>query len=155
MIGKHSIAGVVVTILGVLVAITPRYIFPVCEYFGVRMQEMNGTSEPMGCYYTARASLILGLVIVVVGIALFLATQPQTRSLLAMVLAGASVLVILTPTVFFPICHNPDMHCNKGSKPMLIVLGIASLITAAWLVASAASAKKSKSQISQSSASAG
>lgn len=122
--------GAGVAALGALVALTPRYIFPVCEYFGVRM-EMGSSSVPMGCYYTSKGSLLAGLLIVLIGIAIMIAKSAALQSL-ALVLAGAGLGVILIPTVLMPICHNPDMHCNHGTKPMLIVLGIVTMITAGW-----------------------
>ncbi|MHB0915908.1 MAG: DUF4418 family protein [Thermoleophilia bacterium] len=128
-------AGAGLVIIGALVYATPRYLLPVCEYFGVRMEVM-GKGVPMSCYYTARASLLMGLIIALVGIAVMIASRPDALRSLSLVLAGAGVGVILIPTVLFPICHNPDMHCNEGSKPLLIVLGGITLIMSAWLALS-------------------
>lgn len=122
--------GVGVAALGALVALTPRYIFPVCEYFGVQM-EVGNSSVSMGCYYTSRGALLAGLLIVLIGIAIIIA-KPAALQSLALVLAGAGLGVILLPTVLMPICHNPDMHCNHGTKPMLIVLGMVTMIMAGW-----------------------
>lgn len=124
--------GGVVVVLGALVWATPKYLLPVCEYFGVRMNLMNGASEPMHCYYTARASLIMGLLIAIIGVALMIA-KPGALRALSLVLAGAGAIVVLIPTVIFPICQNPDMHCNQGAKPMLIVLGLINMMIAVWL----------------------
>jgi hypothetical protein len=125
------ITGTGVAAIGILIAITPRYIFPVCEYFGVQM-DMNGKKLPMGCYYTAHAALLAGLFIALIGVALMLANGQAAR-ILSLVLAGASVGVILIPTVLFPVCKNADHHCNQGAVPTLIVLGITSLMTSAWI----------------------
>lgn len=138
---SRSITGAVVIALGALVAITPRYIFPVCEYFGVRMDLGMGKSEHMHCYYTGKASLLLGILIAVVGIAIIIANKPETLRPLALVLAAGGAGVIIIPTLLFPICLNADMHCNQGAKPMLIVLGILCMITAVWLGISSASTK--------------
>lgn len=120
-----------VTALGLLVWAIPRYLLPVCEYYGVQMQ-VNGTGHPMGCFYTARASLLAGLLIALIGVAIMVA-KPAALRTLALVLAGAGSAVILIPTVLFPICQNPDMHCNHGSKPSLIVLGFLNMIIAGWI----------------------
>ncbi|MBE0428430.1 MAG: DUF4418 family protein [Thermoleophilia bacterium] len=125
-------AGAGVAALGALVAATPRYLFPVCEYFGVRM-EMQGRTDHMHCFYTARASLMIGLIIGLIGIALFLSRRPETRRLLSLVLAGSAGAVILVPTALFTVCQNPDMHCNHGTVPLLIVLGITTLLFSGWL----------------------
>lgn len=130
---NRTIAGAGVIALGALVAITPRYIFPICEYYGVNMDMGMGKTLPMSCYYTDRASLLIGIIIAVIGLAIIIASRPATLRPLALILAGAGAGTILVPTWFFPICHNADMHCNQGSKPALIVLGILSMIMAVWL----------------------
>lgn len=139
----RSITGAGVIALGALVAITPRYIFPVCEYFGVRMDMGMGKSEPMHCYYTGKASLLIGILIAVIGLAIIIASRPETLRPLALVLASAGAGVIIIPTWLFPICLNADMHCNQGAKPMLIVLGILAMITAVWLGISSSAAPES------------
>lgn len=125
-------AGAGIVILGALVYATPRYLLPVCEYFGVRMDVM-GKTFPMQCYYTARASLLMGIIIAIAGVAVMIASKPEALRSVALILAGAGTGVILIPTVLFPICHNADMHCNQGAKPLLIVLGAATLIMSTWL----------------------
>ncbi|MBI5870179.1 MAG: DUF4418 family protein [Actinobacteria bacterium] len=142
----RTIAGAGVIALGALVAITPRYIFPVCEYYGVRMDMGMGKTVPMSCYYTDRASLLIGIIIAVIGIAIIIASRLATLRPLALVLAGAGAAAILVPTWLFPVCHNADMHCNKGAKPSLIVLGIIAMMTAVWLGISSSSAPESPTE---------
>lgn len=126
-------AGAGLLVLGALVAITPRYLFPVCEYFGKRMDLGMGKTMPMECYYTAQGELVLGLLISLIGIAVMLAARPEALRLLALVLGGVAAAVILMPVYLLPICRNPDMHCNQGTKPLLIVLGIITFIIAGWM----------------------
>lgn len=142
--------GAGITGLGALVALTPRYIFPVCEYHGVRM-EMMGKSFSMSCYYTAHASMVVGILIALIGIAVIISRPDSLRSL-ALVLAGAGAAVILIPTVFFPICHNPDMHCNHGTQPMLIVLGVTTLLTSGFLALASGKTVPSMNQVSEAAA---
>lgn len=129
---SKTIAGAGVTALGALVAITPRFLFPVCEYHGIFMQMPNGKSDHMHCFYTATAALLIGLLICVVGITLLLAKSSETVRMLSVVLGGAAVATVLIP-VLFPICQNPDEPCNHGTKPMIIVLGITTLMMAGWM----------------------
>jgi hypothetical protein len=98
----RTIAGAGVIALGALVAITPRYIFPVCEHYGVRMDMGMGKSAPMSCYYTDRASLLIGIIIAVIGLAVIIANRPATLRPLALVLAVAGAATILVPTWLFP-----------------------------------------------------
>jgi hypothetical protein len=92
-----------------------------------------GKSDHMHCYYTSQASLLIGILIAVVGLAVIIANKPGTLRPLALVLAAGGAAVILVPTLLFPICQNADMHCNQGAKPALIVLGILVMFTAVWL----------------------
>ena len=126
-------AGVIT--LGGIIAITPRFLFPVCEYNGIFVQLANNRTDFMHCHYTTVASYLLAGIIGLIGITLLFARERETTRLLSVVLAGAAVAVILTPVVF-PICQNPDEPCNHGTKPMLIVMGIITFFMAGWLRAS-------------------
>lgn len=130
------IAGAGVIALGALVAVTPRFLFPVCEYHGILMQLPNGKTDHMHCYYTAMASYVIGPLICLIGLTLLLAKARETFRLLSVVLGGAAAIAFLVPMVF-PVCQNPDHPCNHGAKPMIIVLGITTLMMAAWLAFSA------------------
>ncbi len=125
-------AGGVVISLGALVAATPRFLFPVCEYYGHFMKLPNGKTGHMPCFYTASASYLIGMLVCFIGVTLLLAKDRNTIRLLAVVLAGVAIGVILLP-VIFPICQNPDDPCNHGAKPMIIVLGIMTMMMAGWL----------------------
>lgn len=163
-------AGIAIIILGLLVIITPRYLFPVCEEdnsspvtsMGATMttddmgtmdmstgtaaddmdgMDMDGDADmAMGashadCFYTSRGALMLGLLIMLGGAAMMMATSANAVRLLSLVLGGMGAVVILTPTYFLPICENPQMACHDGSEPLLIVLGGLLILIAAVLAA--------------------
>jgi hypothetical protein len=204
------VAGITIIILGLLVAVTPRYIFPTCDYqshddasldtvvlaqaggldgdtgamtttggtstgMGQSMSTtgdmdvmgtstsmdgadegsmagMNGTmDENMGddmagmdmsgghspCYFTTRGAVALGLIIMLIGAAVIVASTADALRLLALVLGGTGVLVILTPTYLLPVCENPQMACHNGAEQLLIVLGALVLLVAAVMAAMA------------------
>ena len=128
-------AGSAVIALGALIALTPRFLFSVCEYNGIFMQMGMGKTAHMPCYFTARGAYIVGILIALIGITIVLAKARETVRLLSVVLAGAAIAVVLLPVVF-PICPNPDDPCNHGAQPMLIVLGIITFMVAGWLAIS-------------------
>lgn len=131
--------GAGVTLLGALIALAPRFGFlRVCEFAG--KQGMNG--EHMHCYYTARAALVIGILTAMIGAVIMLAKNPLIRTILAAVLGGAAIATILNPVVLYPICPNPDMPCNLGIKPLMIVIGIVIVGLAIWLGVSGRSDKK-------------
>lgn len=158
-------AGVAIIILGLLVIITPRYLFPVCEeqngHSGTAtsmdatmstddmdmgttagsstqdMDEMDMSTGHADCYYTSRGALMMGLLIMLGGAAMMLATTANAVRLLSLVLGGMGAVVILTPTYFLPICENPQMACHDGAEPLLIVLGGLVILVAAVLASMA------------------
>lgn len=126
------IAGIGTMALGALVAITPRFILPVCEYHGIIMQLPNGKTDHMHCYYTALASYVIGALIILIGLNLLLAKTRETLRSLSLILGGAAAITFLVPRIF-PVCQNPDHLCNHGTKPMITVLGITIMIMAVWV----------------------
>jgi len=121
-----------VIVLGVLVAITPRFLFPVCEYEGIFMQLGNDKTTHMGCYFLSMASYVMGTMVALVGLTLLLAKGRETIRMLSVILGGAGIAVMVLP-FFFPICLNPDHPCNRGAKPLIMVLGIVTLMSAGYL----------------------
>jgi hypothetical protein len=140
---RTGLAGAVIA-LGMLVAITPRFLFSICEYNGIFMQLGAGKTAHMPCYYTARGAYIIGTLVALIGITLLLAKARETVRLLSVVLGGAGIAVMLLP-ILYPICPNPDEPCNHGTKPMLIVLGIIILMIAVF---SGLSSRKSQAEMS-------
>ncbi|MFA6001982.1 MAG: DUF4418 family protein [Thermoleophilia bacterium] len=131
--------GAAVTILGALIALAPRFGFlRVCEYAG--KLGMNG--QHMHCYYTARAALVIGILTAIIGVVIMLTKNPLIQAISAAALGGAAIATILNPVVLYPICPNPDMPCNLGIKPLMIVIGIVIVGLAIWLGASLRSDNK-------------
>jgi hypothetical protein len=125
-------AGGVTIALGILIALTPRFLFSICEYNGIFMQLGNGKTAHMPCYYTAMGSYIMGAMIGLIGITVLMARGRETTRKLSAVLGGAALAVMFLPAVF-PICLNPDEPCNHGTKPMLIVFGFMTLVVGGWM----------------------
>ena len=130
-------AGVIA--LGALTALAPRVgLLQVCEYAG--KQTMDGHHMP--CWYTARTSLILGILIGIIGIVIVIAKNLTLLRMATAALGIAAIVVVLTPTAFNPICKNPDMPCNQGIKPLLIVIGIVAFGLAVWIAISSRTDKQ-------------
>jgi hypothetical protein len=136
------IAGVSAIVLGVLVAAVPHYIFPVCQYYGMLMQTMNGMYVPMKCYWTAMAEVGLGALIVVTGIVLIVSKQTETRRALGFVLAALGVVVALVPTYLIGVCPTLVHPCHAGTQPALILLGVITIIIAIITIATSRGARR-------------
>ena len=116
--------GAVVVILGIIVAIGPHYIFPVCQYFGQLVTTAAGTTIPMKCFWTARAEVGLGALTVIAGLLLILSRQQETRRMLGVVVGSLGILVLLTPTNLIGLCMSADHPCRVGTEPFLILTGV-------------------------------
>ncbi len=120
--------GAVVVVLGVIVAIGPHYIFPVCQYFGQLVTTAAGTTIPMKCFWTAQAEVGLGALTVIAGLLLILSKQQETRRMLGVVAGSVGILVLLTPTNLIGMCVSTDHPCRVGTEPFLILAGAVVLI---------------------------
>jgi hypothetical protein len=77
----------------------------------------------MKCFWSARAELIAGIPLLVVGILLLFARRKETMRVLGIVSVVVGVLTILIPTTIVGTCANPMMVCNTEMKPTLLVAG--------------------------------
>jgi len=110
------------TLTGLLVAVGPQTAFKVCD---TDMMVMK-------CFYTARAELGVGILIAVIGIALFFLSNRGTRNGLNIALIPAGILTALIPTVLIGVCGGEHMPCHKLTLPALVLLG--AMITAGAVV---------------------
>lgn len=118
---KNRVFGAIFFIIGGLVALTPRYILPVCEYYG---------KPVMDCSYTAKAEYFAGFVIIAIGVGAFLSKGAEALRWLMFVALVAMVSVIVVPEVM-GFCPNPRMYCNYGTVPMLRFLGGLGIVASA------------------------
>lgn len=141
------IAGIIV-LLGIVIAITPWYIFPVCEAKGMTSHSMSPVSEKIGnsqaasmasgmlmkCGYTARAEAAVGIIVILAGLVLFAQKADKYRKVIGGAIAGFGILTILIPTILIGVCNAPDAPCRIGTLPALILLGALTIVAGAIVV---------------------
>jgi Domain of unknown function (DUF4418) len=136
---SHIPAGILI-LLGVLVVLTPWFIFPVCEIKGVSdtgMADMNMNSGThMKCWYTAEAETGVGALVILTGVALLALPGRVSRKTAGIIGGILGLIVILVPTVLVGICSTPDAPCRIGTLPALLLLGAVTVITGVYLVLS-------------------
>lgn len=108
---KVSVMGIVLIIIGVLVAAGPHSIFHVCN------------SSMAACNKTADVEIYIGLSIVLEGILIFFIRNFAARLIFSIAGIISGLFTILVPTVIVGTCANPNMACNLRTKPALIILG--------------------------------
>lgn len=112
--------GIISIVLGVLIAVTPTWILPVCDQL---LKLANGKEVPMRCFWTARAEMLIGGLLAFTGILLITAKSSETQQRLSHQIAFLGLAAIATPLILIPTCASPDMPCNVGTKPTMIILG--------------------------------
>ncbi len=122
---RVSTSGIVTAVLGLLIVITP-IVLPVCEGL---LELANGKQVPMRCHWTARAEMLLGVLLLIVGLMVTFLKNPGERQRLHHQVGFLGLATILTPLFIIPTCTSPDMPCNVGTKPALIILGSLAFLT--------------------------
>lgn len=120
---KISFSGVIIIILGLLIAVGPFTFFHVCRPENPEMH--------MSCYFTARAELGLGIVISILGL---LAAIPKTQEYRAgfnIAVVLNSILIFLIPDFLIGVCGGEHMYCRAVALPALNILSIALFVIAA------------------------
>lgn len=121
MTTRSKLFGGVTFFLGILVALTPRFILPVCEYYG---------KAKMACSYTGRSEMVLGWLIVAISVAAILSRSAESLKWLMFSAFSVGVAELVLPS-FLGYCHSPQMPCNYGTVPMLRLLGGLLLVSTA------------------------
>jgi drug/metabolite transporter (DMT)-like permease len=125
---------ILLVLLGIVIALSGWYIFPVCEMHGLFTETKTGVKLPMPCGYTARAETGIGALIVVAGALLFARHTLETRQAVGVFSLACGVLVILFPTVIIGMCRLADHPCRELTLPALEILGIAVIIIGGFLI---------------------
>jgi hypothetical protein len=130
------ILGLALVTLGILVAVTPWYIFPVCEMYGKYATTSAGTEMLMPCGYTARAETwVAAPMLILAGAILPLSKTKESRRATGTFSVGLGALVLLLPTYITGMCANPEHPCRVGTLPALVLLGSAAIAVSVVVLA--------------------
>ncbi len=113
-----KIFGIVYSVLGLLFAMIPFLIVPVCT-----KKMPNGL--PMPCFYTGNIEVLLGGILFGLGILVFFAKDRIMRVLLGLFTLVIGFLCLAYPLFIIGGCRKIDMRCHIYSFPALyLVSGI-------------------------------
>jgi hypothetical protein len=110
---QRLIFGIPFALIGLLIAIGPYTLFPVCESMGTMI---------MKCFWTRRAELGIGAVIAILGFLTILIRSREARLSLAIGVFLNGILALLIPTVLIGVCADPREPCHLLTLPSLSVL---------------------------------
>lgn len=141
------VIGMIVIILGGLIALGPQTVFPVCESSKLinasveqsstmkmeGMESMGGTeagsgAKKMRCYHTGVASLATGIGLMLLGVTLFAFKNKKLQLVIKGFIGLLGVLTALYPTVLIGTCKPVHASCHSLTSPILVILGIVTVI---------------------------
>ncbi len=129
-----KIMAILLIALGIATIFVPS--FYTCAAHGKAIQLPNGRSIPMKCFWTVRAEIGLGILLVTVGVFLFISHKLESRRFLSLFAIILGILIILFPITLIGVCANPDMSCVVLMKPILLLIGavagVLGIAAAAW-----------------------
>lgn len=123
---NRLITGISFIILGALIALGPQTIFPICGagIFGQKaMHNSDETDLLMKCFYTGRAVIGVGILILAVGLLLLLFRKKQIRFGLSLAAGLNGILTLLIPTALIGVCSDVHAPCHALTLPALSILG--------------------------------
>ena len=125
-----------VVVIGISVALTPNYVFPICESANLWF---SGSYQPiMRCFWFGRVELFLGGLVVISGLILFFRPSPDSSFAIGALLVGLGLgIVLASVNAFFgSTCGHANSICQIGTKPAERIAGGLVMIFGLLLVAS-------------------
>ena len=113
------VVGALLLVLGLLIAIGPQKIFPVCEF---------NPEKPMKCNWMGKAEIGVGAVVALIGVLQMVMDHAKVRMGLSMAVVPMGLLTLLLPTKLIGVCMNQHMRCVTLTRPALLMLGIATIL---------------------------
>jgi len=100
--------------IGLMLVLVPRYIVPVCEYYGY---------NPMSCSHTGIAEMFMGFVVMASAAGIFFSIGRASLRWLSLQTLASGISVLWIPESI-GYCHSSNMPCHYGTVPVLRLLGV-------------------------------
>jgi hypothetical protein len=115
----------VIAALGLLISLVPVCIFPACAKM---IETAAGGTVPMKCFWSGRAEIGIGLLILGGGVLIACFKSPLVRIGISMMTALTGILGILIPALLIGGCEMATMTCRMTTFPALILLNVLTVI---------------------------
>ncbi len=122
------VTALIVSGLGLLIVLTPWYIFPVCVGM---VQTVSGAAVHMKCFWAGVAASSAGGVIAAGGLFMGLFRSPGIRAGIALMLVPAGLYVALIPSFIIGVCPGETMPCHIGTLPALLLPSVLAILVGA------------------------
>lgn len=115
---KQKITSIGTILVGALLAFGPQLLFRPCPT----------TEKVMKCFYSCRALIAIGLIVMLTGVLELLAKETESLRFLAVIGTAACILSIMVPTVLIGACMKPEMACKMVTFPVTHALSVVGLV---------------------------
>ncbi len=123
--GTRNLKGLIVAVLGLLVILVPLLIFPPCSH----MLELEGGGEtPMKCFWSGRAEIGIGFLILCAGLLLIFGKSAETQRFVSIFAILTSLVGIAIPAFLIGGCAMKTMTCRTTTFPALYILHALSIV---------------------------
>ena len=112
-----------IMLLGLSVALIPKYIFPICESDNLGF--FSSYQPTMRCFWFGRTEILFGLLVVLAGLILLYRPTPDTNFSIGVLLIGLGLAIILVSVnaVIGSTCGHKGSLCQIGTKPAERIAG--------------------------------
>ena len=116
-ISASRVLATIIVVLGLIVAIIPKYIFPICESDNLGV--FSSYTPIMRCFWFGRIELYMGGLVVLSGLVLFFRPKSDNRFAIGALLIGLGLVIMLVTlnTVVGSTCGHVHSICQIGTKP--------------------------------------
>lgn len=115
--------------LGLFLFITGKYIFPVCEFLGMRIRVEGGGFVPMKCLFAYHCISFISAGIFLFSLAaVFLGREKRERILILLFLAFLYCGIIFCANFSPGVCSSTTMPCRTATLPAWIVSSFVGLV---------------------------
>jgi hypothetical protein len=125
VLNKRLTYGITIVILGLLIALGPRFLFLTCTVH-------NGIL-PL-CHWSAQAELGMGMLVAALGLCFIVFSDPKTQQGLAIGIFLTSIIVLGIPHALIGGCTAKTMACHRIAFPALTIEGVILLVFSAVMV---------------------
>lgn len=125
---KMRAAGIILSVLGIFLALVPQYLLPVCD---TMVELSNGKSAPMGCHYMGIVVTMAGILIAFTGVCLAIIHSADAAVVLGLQSVVDSLMTIVVAIGVIGACKNAKMPCRMGTQPAVILLCVLIMIVGA------------------------
>jgi len=123
---KSIISGAIITVLGLLIAFGPQFLFKVCS------TGCGCCGDIPTCHWSARAEIGIGMLIAALGLCFIVLNDSKTQLGLMIGVFLSSIIALAIPHLLIGGCEMKNMACHRVAFPAITVIGAVLLAGSAF-----------------------